>query len=228
MTINIPATNPSDSPMVGVRFNEDWLRLVLSAVMAYERPYLYDVDDAELKEILTKIEDLTARFTDARPMTISGSPIGMFAHFANIRSEEEGWIWVNGQFILQAEFPELIAVFEAANENNAGIWELGYAGEDYGCYLPEGAESALFGAHPAQGTIRAGNTGGAKTVSLTGEQNGGHTHGISIDGTAGIASSGSSFGAPIFSAGYTASSGLGSPHNNMPPYVGAFLHISCR
>lgn len=64
-----------------------------------------------------------------------------------------------------------------------------------------------------------GATGGAKTVSLTADQNGPHTHSYKI-GT--LLSNDDGGGTPDYVGqgdSQTGSSGLGSPHENMPPYI---------
>ena len=71
-----------------------------------------------------------------------------------------------------------------------------------------------------------GETGGAKTHSLTGSENGPHTHGMEweLNGTDGTPNGrvltnpgdGESYGSGV---SQTQSSGTGSPHNNLQPYI---------
>lgn len=71
----------------------------------------------------------------------------------------------------------------------------------------------------------AGNTGGAKTVSLTSAQNGPHTHEIRVSGSDNFAGGQMVAGRTndAQSNPQTVSSGNGAPHENLPPYYATFI-----
>lgn len=61
-------------------------------------------------------------------------------------------------------------------------------------------------------------TGGEKTHAMTSDENGPHTHTVPVPPTPGAGGSGASYsGTP--SNVTTSSSGLGTPHNNLQPYI---------
>jgi len=167
-------------------------------------------------------------------MTISGSPIGQFAAFAQIMPPDTGWLPCGGQFVKESDYPLLIAMFEAANEEDGALWELSYLEEDYGVFLPAMvSERFLAGVHPDYDAFVAGEYGGAKTHALSEAENAQHNHSLQWWGDGG--GSGTSI-VPYYVAGKSpntdygaiGTSGSGTPHNNMPPYLTAIYHISAK
>jgi hypothetical protein len=96
-----------------------------------------------------------------------------------------------------------------------------------GTWEAYGAGKFLVGIDPSDSAFdTVGETGGAKTVSLTAAQNGLHTHTVSGVGIPGAYDNSSDDGSlrHVSSGSVTsASSGTGAAHENLPPYVVVYI-----
>jgi len=231
MTINIPDTNPSDYPLVGVRFNEDWLRLVLSALMAYERNYLYpDATPEELKVIMAKIEAIQAQFTDAKIMTASGLPLGTIinnADYLNDLDDNSGWVPCDGGTYLKEEYPQFWEYWNIAVGRGA-IWEID--ADTFTVPNLNNPKRFIRGATTEDGeTGETGITDGEDEVTLTVNQIPSHTHGV-VSAYAFAPQSSGQLGA--FQGAYigsrTEGEGGGQAHNNVPASMRIPFFIAIR
>lgn len=119
----------------------------------------------------------------------------------------EGYLLCDGSILNAGDYPELYT----AIANNFGGSPPLFA-------LPNLADRVGVG---VSGTISLGNTGGAKTHTLTELEMPPHTHSLNatITPTDPVGPN-PTYGYNAFPALQTNSKGGGSPHNNMQPYIG--------
>lgn len=116
-----------------------------------------------------------------------------------------------------------IATYDGGDTNAPGVasgpmW--GVVGQTIGGSTDYGTYSGMF-LLGGSASFLPGTTGGEAAVALTGDNNGQHQHTFNT-GTGG----GSGFVADAGSASNTGTvnqSGLGTPHNNMPPYSSVYI-----
>jgi microcystin-dependent protein len=228
----IPIPLPTDAPRYGVRFNSEWLPIILSSLQAYERNYLYDVSPSELIDIMAQIERLIAVFTDAKPMTLTGLPIGTFIDNVGILDISTGWARCDGSGLYLPDYQEIYDWMVIQNDTYDAQWEIV---EDTGIFLPTIFQRRTrVGVSPAESaTNPAGDYGGSTTHTLTTSELPTHNHDYGIyaitpssGSSAGVAAQGGS-GAPTF-YGNTANKGDGAAHNNMSPYINVFTYLSVK
>lgn len=234
MTPVIPSELPDSAPLVGVRFNSAWLPLVLSALMAYERNYLYPVNPTELIDIMEQIERLIAVFTDAKPMTISGLPIGTIVPnvgYMNDPDDNSGMLPCDGATYNKTDYPELWEWMF-----NAQSWGAAWTVDSTTLNVPNLNNPKRFirGATTEDGVISdTGLTDGADTHTLTVAQLPSHAHNAFFGFEAGGANIGVDTGEI---ANYTVASqilptntsGGGQPHNNIPASMRIPYYIAAR
>ena len=82
----------------------------------------------------------------------------------------------------------------------------------------------------ADGTYTAGSTGGEATHTLTVEEMPGHNHrqtykvdNVVVEGATGIGTMSAGTAAQYNAAQYTANTGGGGAHNNLPPYLAVYM-----
>jgi microcystin-dependent protein len=147
----------------------------------------------------------------------------------------DGAIEANGAVLLRSEQPNLWAKTQVRNNLvTDAVWLAGR----FGAYstgdgsttfrVPDLRGRDIIGAGQGSGlSSRAlGTVGGAETCALTGNQNGPHVHSYSYGYGSALplnASGGTAHTA--LAVTNTGSSGLGSPHNNMQPWVAVLVCI---
>jgi len=160
---------------------------------------------------------------DLQNSLISRTPIGTVQMFAG-NNVPKGWASCEGQSVSKLEYPKLWDVLQRQDPGNPanfllpdlrGRFIVGYNPDTHHSpsNIPAGSTSLNYAG--------VGNTGGADNISLTGDQNGQHVHEQqsfsyftnewrSGDGGRGYVIEETSR--------LTKSSGLGTPHDNRPPY----------
>ncbi|MBC5580874.1 hypothetical protein H8S23_05100 [Anaerofilum sp. BX8] len=171
---------------------------------------VYDADGADAVLRLfgrDKTRDVTGRVGDYR--------------FTDDPVLAENHLWADGSPIDPVAWPEL----------HAYAARLGWPADVQGHFLlPDLRGKFLVGAKSGDVDFAAGVEGGAKTVALTGDNNGPHVHGLSVNAV--YAQSSSAVGGiPLGDAGVTretTSSGKGTPFSILPPYRAVYVQIRAK
>lgn len=96
----------------------------------------------------------------------------------------------------------------------------------FGTWTEFGAGRVPVGKAAAGTFDTAGSTGGAETHSLTANQNGPHTHSFYTNASGGTVGNNATFGGTDSVAnGAMTSSGLGTAHNNLQPYIVVYMWV---
>ena len=158
------------------------------------------------------------------PPTGDTFPIGMYGWFAG-ENAPTNWLRCDGQAVSRTEYKDL---FDAIGTTYG-------AGDGSTTFnLPNvNLENRTLVGSSGDGEFSVGNTGGEKEHALTSAENGPHTHNLGYDylgfrqgTTSGIDSS--QLGAWTLSSKQTTSSGNGTPHNNMQPYMASVCCIKAK
>ena len=141
-------------------------------------------------------------------------PVGTGAIWTGQESPDLPWMLAEGQALSRTEFPEAFAV-----------WGTTHGAPDSTRFnIPDVRGKMIVGRNTAEAEFDTiGETGGAKTHTLTTNEMPSHTHGgsggnfaVLASGTYGLQASSN---VPIGQVSTTAANGGGQPHNNMPPYI---------
>lgn len=138
--------------------------------------------------------------------------VGMISPFASA-TVPFGWIVLQGQAVLQSDYPELVSRVPSTwlSGSNINLPDLRGGGAVVG-----------GGTHPVHGNIVNGSVGGSPTHTLSQGELPAHQHAIQVVAGTTTATPGAS--TAILQAqigGNTSLTGGGNPHNNMPPYLAA-------
>lgn len=171
---------------------------------------IYDADGADAVLRLfgrDKTRDVTGRVGDYR--------------FTDDSILAPNHLWADGSPIDPVAWPEL----------HAYAARLGWPADVQGHFLlPDLRGKFLVGADGRDADFAAGAGGGAKTVALTGDNNGPHVHGLSV--AAPYAQPSSAVGGmSLGDAGVareTISSGKGIPFSILPPYRAVYVQIRAK
>jgi len=143
------------------------------------------------------------------------SPAGIVSAYAG-STNPPGWEWARGQSELRAGFPDL---FAAIGTTYGADDAAHFTFPNLGWRVPVGGGDTSYGSHAL------GETGGEETHALTEAENGPHAHGLTNGGTVvGSQPGGGGYlniasGSGSYVGTYGASSGSGTPHNNMQPWI---------
>jgi microcystin-dependent protein len=203
-------------------------------------PYYYNKDETYNKsEIYNKDEvynknEINETFTSVADGFLPGD----IRYFARA-TPRPGYLEANGALLSRTDYPALWA--EAQDSGNL-VTEAVWSANNYGSYstgdgnttfrIPDLRGRVILGAGQGSGLTNRGlgTVGGKETCSLTADQNGPHAHEMVW---ANGSSTGGLWGGPVSEKdttlnvlGYTTlSSGLGSPHPNMQPWVAELVCI---
>jgi microcystin-dependent protein len=135
--------------------------------------------------------------------------VGMIAAFSVDGAVPPGWLFMNGQAVAQADYPELTAACPAAWQSGGNIT------------LPDCRQRFLVGSGiGALPNIGTGTIGGANTHTLTTSEMPAHNHTYLSPGTATlVAAPGEILAATQAATANTGNAGSGVAHNNTPAYL---------
>lgn len=151
-------------------------------------------------------EETSQFFADALDEYLMSSfrNVGMIAAFCNDPAVPPFWLFLNGQTVAQADYPELSAVVPSSWLSGANI------------ILPDARLKFPLGSGPG---IAAGAIGGSNTHTLTAAEMPSHSHTYREDQATVLAGAGAlPVQGPIV-VSPTSTAGSGNAHNNMPAYL---------
>jgi len=230
MSFPLLTERPNEPPFVAVHFNSAYLPMLLSVLQDLERSTIYEGTEENKAAMVVNAEWLQILFMEGVMWTQSGCPIGMLAPFPTLLSETSGWLPCDAATWYDAtDYPLLWQYLTDAADS----------GYDYAVTESEFRTPNINPTHRAiigaEGTsvYMSGMVGGEATHALTSAENAPHSH----NGAFGYNGTGSNIGVDVGEiANYgsasqvlpTSTSGSGTPHNNMPPFLCMYWHISAK
>jgi len=195
-----------DAPSLPLLLSERSQQLLLAVLKSMDSRFVWNNYDIYFDDIEAALaEAYTELVTPSMP---DFTPIGTIAHYPDDTLPDK-WLLANGDFILQADYPDLYAICGSKfGTPSAGRF-----------YIPD-----LIGrfAHGASDNTQVGFEGGAETHTLTIAEMPVHNHTVSKGNGIGNSSTTVVEGdnvAPSTATINTGNRGSGDPHNNMPPYL---------
>jgi len=210
----VPAQSPLEGEQIIVQYGKEWIPVLLDIVLRLKNPSLWESPPDDLDEF---IHDLSYALITEVPEASMPFIVGEIRYFAAESAVPDGWELCWGQELSRTTYAELFAVIDIL----------------YG----EGNGETTFRAPNLRGSVPLGFTGGSPyytglsggeaTHALTAAENGAHSHNllstggntnllrVGVGGTKDFASG----GAAIQTTAVTQSSGSGTPHNNLPPFL---------
>lgn len=230
MPFTVLSSKPSEPPFVEVHFNASYLPMLLSVLQDLERATIYEGDSADALAMVINAEDLQDLFMAAIPHTISGCPIGMVAAFPTLLPETSGWLPCDdASWHAQDDYPLL---WQYLTDAIADGYNYIVSSTQFLCPNVNTDHRTIIGAG-GTGVYESGAIGGAATHTLTTAEMPSHTHTVkaSGDGGSGVYTylnnkTGGTYGGDA--TGLVNLSGSGSAHNNMPPFMAMYWHISAK
>lgn len=222
----MPYITPSTTPASTVRrclFIPDeplWLAAVNGALTELTKMWNWeDIDGITPAEAVTAAQAMIDTYFSGECM----ETLGMIVPFGRATALPEGWLEMDGSTYDSADYPDLAAVLP-------GLW-LFNSGQNF--TLPNMQHRTAVGAE-GSGVYEVGQDGGEEKVALSVANLAAHTHPPLSPTTAFLGSVASGGGGNVVGgttfqlASTTGSTGSGSPHENMPPYIALVWGISWR
>ena len=215
----IPTPDWNSNPVWCLRVNDEWGAHILGVLEALAQRDTWIGTDAEVDAALDSVNSIIDSFVSAVCQEENVSPfivgeIRMFAHIAI----PDGWEFCYGQTLSRTTFADLFAAI--GTTYGAGDGSTTFAVPFIKRRFPAGYEPV------PGGDFDLGHTGGEESHALTADENGTHSHEGRVQSAAGAGGTGYIQGTRTKSGAYqTATSGLGSPHENRPPYIALVMAI---
>lgn len=151
---------------------------------------------------------------------VSGFKPGDFKESAS-GTLEDGFLWCDGSAVSRTTYAALFAAIGT-------VWGAGDGTTTFNVPDRRGRGSIGTGTGPGLTPRTLAQEGGEEKVGLAEENNGPHTHNVTINDNEVLYTTGGAGPDPIGSADKaytTTSSGSGTPHENMPPFVAVSVMI---